>query len=64
MFKAKLNFKCNGITKKEGDILSSDDLNIIGRLLDGLIKNQLLEEISIDPKPFQKKKRATRKKVK
>ena len=61
MFKVKLNFKCNGLNKREGDILKSDDLNIIGRLLDGLITNNILEEILVDPKPSVKKRRAKKK---
>ena len=61
MFKVKLNFRCNGLSKKEGDILSPNDLNIIGHLLNGLISNDILEEIPVDPKPIKKKR--NRKKV-
>ena len=65
MYKAIKNFKCNSISKLEGDELSPFDEEEIGSiLLSQLVNDQLIkfEGIQEKPKPVRKK-RATKKKV-
>ena len=65
MYKALRNFKCNGISKSEGESLSDFDEGEIGSLLlSQLINDGLIECIILEEKPKQvRKKRATKKKV-
>ena len=61
MFKAKRNFKCNGLSKKEGEKINQEESKIIERFVSRLIAHDILEEIPIDPKPLNKKKRKSSK---
>ena len=64
MYKALRNFKCNGISKSEGESLSDFDEEEIGSLLlSQLINDGLIECITLEEKPKPvRKKRATKKK--
>tara|TARA_R100001509_G_C4847645_1_gene208865 strand:- start:947 stop:1147 length:201 start_codon:yes stop_codon:yes gene_type:complete len=65
MYKAIKNFKCNSISKLEGEELTSFDEEEIGSiLLSQLVNDKLVkfQEIAEKPKPVRKK-RTTKKKV-
>jgi hypothetical protein len=65
MYKAIKNFKCNSISKLEGEELTSFDEEEIGSiLLSQLVNDELIkfEGVEEKPKPVRKK-RATKKKV-
>tara|TARA_R110000751_G_scaffold81464_3_gene164438 strand:+ start:359 stop:556 length:198 start_codon:yes stop_codon:yes gene_type:complete len=65
MFKALENFGCNGVKKTKGQSIDNDEIIIIGNFIQGLIEENIVEEISIDPQPIikQRKKRGPKKKV-
>jgi hypothetical protein len=61
MFKAKENFKCNSLKKNKGELISADEVKVIGDLLEDLLKDGLIENAE-EKKPVRKK-RVTKKKV-
>ena len=66
MLRALKNFSCNGVKKREGQIIDSIELQEIKEfvnklILDGLLEEKRDEKPIIMPKP--RKKRATKKKV-
>ena len=69
MLKAKFNFKCNGLSKKQGDSLNEEELKKISDFKDQLLKDGILEEekkeLKEEPKAEKKvtRKKRTKKKI-